>query len=1279
MMVSTDSPLPMAGSETATSTRGDATLSLPTVGQDGEEARQARGASVSETAVGDDQNPAVPGVGKFADEIQALKTKLLELEQQANNDPAVAEGEMPRPQLMEDLEEYRRMEACLKNHRREWERKGGPPQWGIQDYRARDYMRYGKGPHPPFHLNWHIHHSGEKYLPPPLTELSRRVADGEGPEDDEPDDDFDRIIDYGSRRDRARKNFEWEMDRIYLAEEIDRRRRMKIIEAKAAKEGQPQDAGLPPPKVAQPRLNRVDWADFRWVDEQEKDTFVVDILVGEPAIDDKEAYRSWFGVSGQARKRDIAQDFKAVASMLPGQAQLPERIRIRSEALSEIMSTILGKEIMDDDFVLIRPFKALVYCAPTLRDWCVALEKRFGSAPEMGREVVDTGDSELDPLREGAVPREPGKASADGHASPEEQSAEGGELPKKKSREGGDGKAEDDDDVTKSPTALEHLKCLLTFIDADMSAKQKYLEGPDCRRVFFSDLWRLFRPGMEVTGSDGKQVYRVFSVTSAKHRVVPRWEKWFSDTGKRKRTQPFSISCVYIDFDGKSLGPVVKVFNFNRFDGERDVTSLEVYPIRFHPIKTADFSDLEWKELEAFPTNEIYRQKLIRRGVKFIEAAGVKHMYYAGPTLEARDEVESQVVIDFETAFSVDNAEQRSWKPQLKTMIGNSKADEDDDQNEEDDCEATCCRRENVHDDTYVDEKMEEEYITGLLPESGAENEHPSIAIIPRPLGELHTGNGKSLVTDDELVIMSYRVFGFVLRSRKWAKLDLTYLAEIHAAERDKNQQQNMEPKKTATAFDRLVLEEWHRPMILSLIAQHFRDKKSTGGQREEFDIVKGKGKGLIILLHGAPGVGKTSTAEGVAEMFKKPLFQITCGDLGTTAEEVEKALETNFALASRWDCILLLDEADVFLAERTKLDFQRNGLVAVFLRVMEYYAGILFLTTNRIGDFDEAFTSRIHVSLYYPDLDDKKTVRVFQLNMQMIRERFNQKGRQIHIDEMGIGGFAAQHFTAHPQARWNGRQIRNACQTALALAEFEAQGNSHEDILRPDAVVTLGVKQFEVVRNAYLEFSRYMNNLYGSNPARRAKEAKVRAIYVDENNNIVAGPGAGSMGMDKAAFRAASKTPAQVPPQQWQSQSPPAQGQHYGYQNVTATYPSYADASHRPPAHADHFQSGSQSWNSQGTTPASANTNTNPPYQGSWEPQGDALARRQPPPAGGQQPQAYPPEFNRGIQAMYTASDPHGAGQLPPGNLPPSGGNVYVSGPAAAEQQWGGAPASRQ
>ena len=123
--------------------------------------------------------------------------------------------------------------------------------------------------------------------------------------------------------------------------------------------------------------------------------------------------------------------------------------------------------------------------------------------------------------------------------------------------------------------------------------------------------------------------------------------------------------------------------------------------------------------------------------------------------------------------------------------------------------------------------------------------------------------------------------------------------------------------------------------------------------------------KFLADVPQGAPGVGKTCTAETVADLVRKPLYSITCGDLGSTAKEIEENLKEHFTLASRWDCVMLLDEADVFLAKRKTEDLHRNSIVSVFLRIMEYYKGLLFLTTNRVGTFDEAFKSRVHISLF--------------------------------------------------------------------------------------------------------------------------------------------------------------------------------------------------------------------------------------------------------------------------------------------------------------------------
>ena len=57
---------------------------------------------------------------------------------------------------------------------------------------------------------------------------------------------------------------------------------------------------------------------------------------------------------------------------------------------------------------------------------------------------------------------------------------------------------------------------------------------------------------------------------------------------------------------------------------------------------------------------------------------------------------------------------------------------------------------------------------------------------------------------------------------------------------------------KRETAFDQLVLPEKHKDIVVSLVAQHYRDKESAAKDYEQVDIVRGKGKSETQFLRGA-------------------------------------------------------------------------------------------------------------------------------------------------------------------------------------------------------------------------------------------------------------------------------------------------------------------------------------------------------------------------------------------------------------------------------------------
>lgn len=154
---------------------------------------------------------------------------------------------------------------------------------------------------------------------------------------------------------------------------------------------------------------------------------------------------------------------------------------------------------------------------------------------------------------------------------------------------------------------------------------------------------------------------------------------------------------------------------------------------------------------------------------------------------------------------------------------------------------------------------------------------------------------------------------------------------------------------------DKLILPDEQRRLVEMLLAH-------KGGFK---DIIKGKGLGATILCAGPPGTGKTLTAEVYSEVSSRPLYSVQCSQLGLNPEALEKHLLRVFARSQRWNAILLLDEADVYVAERGT-NMHQNAIVGVFLRVLEYYKGVLFLTTNRGDLVDDAIASRCIARIPY-------------------------------------------------------------------------------------------------------------------------------------------------------------------------------------------------------------------------------------------------------------------------------------------------------------------------
>ncbi|RWA06679.1 hypothetical protein EKO27_g8426 [Xylaria grammica] len=750
-----------------------------------------------------------------------------------------------------------------------------------------------------------------------------------------------------------------------------------------------------------PRANRYTWEHVPELDTNPK--AMIEILTERPRYDeirtmDDERITGERDQGSESQEPISFGSFNSAFS--PFQEELPYLIRIRSPLLLKVLKEITGLQTClgphGHVLVLFKPFKPLISFADKIHERF----KRLSS----------------------------GQPSSTG--TPNDKQA---------------GTVMFAPNETETEEARECLKLLCDVLEKWLQPKIILYATPNLclSMICFDDLWYVFKPGAEVRtrGKGQIQLLRILKVTGGRE-VLQKWRDPPDNNGLAKLKDEgctpgsFILECFFIHFDGHQYGPVNQAFHIPKFDGRRELTSLPVIPLEYDPEE------------------DKIRDDLLARGQKFVKLSDptkAAHKKYHGLTLDARqDQVESNVIIDFELAFVE--------KPENKPIIGVEDL-VDDDMRELADvwrqhtpCDIPgCCGSDIIYNDYEVDERHRNEVGKSPLLDSVWQ---------ANQLGE------------DHMVLLPPKVYGFVLRTRKWASFDIDLLAEV----------------EYKNGWDRLVIQPEIKHMILALVETHEKPNGEEGREKRKLtsmDLVGGKGNGLIILLHGEPGVGKTSTAECVADHTERPLFPVTCGDIGDNAQLVETNLERNFQLAHKWGCVLLLDEADIFLSKRNNHDITRNAIVSVFLRTLEYYSGILFLTTNRVGMIDRAFKSRIHLTLYYPRLNKETSLKIWKNNIESLEAGIKDSQRQFQVESDEILEFAKAQYKdikRRKLRRWNGRQIRNAFQTAIAIANFEATS--------PGAIPRLGKSQFKKVARSAIDFESYLNALHrGKDEAVLAQE----------------------------------------------------------------------------------------------------------------------------------------------------------------------------------------------
>jgi len=647
-----------------------------------------------------------------------------------------------------------------------------------------------------------------------------------------------------------------------------------------------------------PEVRYCNWQEFKNRLDSTEEEFVIEVLQVGDDFREQVRFEQLNRLSqGKRPPKNTLGQFQKVHKQVGGLtetvAERMERVRINSATVLHFLSETSGQIWSRRPHTFLKPFKILIHFHEKMEEHFRNLEENFGSSSEALAPDFHPHSNKSNGIQEdmsnnsqynsGSLPAGTGLTESTNKA-PLELSGKRNLDIGKSSPEPENGETRDEaglEAIRNSDKAYQDMKCYVEFVRLRLLPLYRKFDNADSNnppKVRYDELWYLFRynelvyqrsdPKNEAAstpqqgsrgpraGSTSPKIWRLFNILPYESRMPTFEDRMVQGSGSKiindtvgnveannedYRDYEMLMSCYYIDYDGDSYSAVEKAFFIQPYIGEKDIHKLPIYPLRFVKDRETICSRLKKRGRKFQEVISSRQQAMAYDGWTLIRdpAGDLVRENWDNPDLPPRihfpHHVDSDVIIDTHEAFQ----NHPWWKPGFRTYVKDSFAPETR-------FDVFPIIRWVDNTRTQIVDKTTEavvfkDNIDRLEWNTFAEKDR---FILDPYEGEDDLERTKQVLSEEDLLLLPERVFAFSFRDRKFFNADVLCLNSIPLSE---------------DPFESLEINKQHKKMILANVHEHLERKRiqqletSTKISFNQ-DFIRGKGRGLVILLHGAPG-----------------------------------------------------------------------------------------------------------------------------------------------------------------------------------------------------------------------------------------------------------------------------------------------------------------------------------------------------------------------------------------------------------------------------------------